>query len=115
MKTIGDNPRRQTHKQYRGGMLSTTRIALEDYGYFFTDDEVHEFLKRRFLSETRYNKQKQSEYSVIRSTGEINQQDINEFIEKCREFSLDSLGTHVLSGSEYHKGEALFLHTGTST
>lgn len=115
VKPVGDQPSHQTHKYYRAGVLPTIRIALEDHGYFFSDDEVHEYLKRLFLSEARFNEKTQKEYSVIRSTGEINQQTFNEFIEKCREFSLDSLGTYVLSGSEYHKGKALFHRTGTST
>lgn len=115
LKTVGDQPSHQTHKYYRGGVLPTIRLALEEYGYFFSDDEVHEYLKRRFLSETRFNERSQKEYSVIKSTADISQEAFNEYIEKCREFSFESLGTYVLNGTEYMKGNALFRRTERTT
>jgi len=109
IKPIGDKPSNRTHKYYRGGVLPTIRLALEEYGYFFSDDELHEYLKRKFLTETRFNEKNQKEYTVIFSTAEINQQTFNEYIEKCREFALDSLDTHVLSGNEYQKKSRAIL------
>jgi len=109
IKPIGDKPTHRTHKYYRGGVLPTIRLALEEYGYLFSDEEVHEYLKRKFLTETRFNEKNQKEYTVIFSTAEINQESFNRYIEKCREFALDSLETYVLSGDEYQKKNRAIL------
>jgi len=87
-----------------GHITDSGRLHIKNASVFF--EQI-----RRFLSGTRFNEKRQKEYSVIRSTSEINQQAFNQYIEKCREFSLDLLGTYVLNGNEYMKGEAFFRST----
>lgn len=95
-------PSTETHGYYRGGIIPTALLAEKFGGW--TEDDIHLYYTNKYLKtviEKFYPDGKREELVTIRSTGELNQKEMNEYIEKVKaDLALE--GIEVLDPQQYY-------------
>lgn len=90
-----------THGYYRGGILPSCINSSSFDGW--TEDEVHEYYANKFLRHT-YEKilgDKRIEIVIIKSTGDLNQSEMNYFVEQVSRDCAEK-GIEILPPEQYN-------------
>lgn len=95
-------PSKSTHGYYRGGIIASCLTTEEFAGW--EPEEVNDFFLNMFcktIIEKGFEDQKPVEIVHIKTTAEMTQKEMNEFIEKVIAY-LTSKGIQILSPEEYN-------------
>lgn len=76
---------------YHGCIIPEFKRGLYELGYDFSSQDVHEFLKDRFLKKQIANEQTGEFLEVPGSTAGLSTIEFNEFISKCQQFAAEYL------------------------
>lgn len=101
IKTVGDTRTARQNRYYWGGVVSTLKVFFNDHGYFFTDVEIHEKMKKDFNTDRRYNPVNETYYPVPASTSDLDTDEFSEYVEKIRLWASEDLGCHIMTPDEY--------------
>lgn len=90
-----------THGYYRGGILPSLEESTVFSGW--ERNEIHEYFQSRFLMETydRIVNGERKEITTIRSTADLNQSEMNHFIEQVIKECAE-LGIEILPPEQYN-------------
>jgi len=84
------------NRYYWGVVVEMIRAGMKDMGDTVTPDQVHEFLKWRFLREQRIDESTgEVLYEYAGSTAKLKTAEFGEYIEKCCQFAAEMLGVSI--------------------
>lgn len=86
------------NRYFHGVVLPIIGDAVRALGNDYSNDEVKEWLKGRFLKQQRVFVNAKGELEtedVVRKTSKLDTVEFNEFIEYCCHFAAESLNTHI--------------------
>lgn len=92
----------ETHGYYRGGIINSC-LTTEMFGGW-SEDEVHAFFVKLFLTtvvEKIFPSGRRVEIPQVRSTGDLNQQEMNEFVNRVTEW-LSEHEIEILEPEQYN-------------
>lgn len=81
---------------YRGIVINTAREGFKEIGYIMTNDQTHEYFKKKFNIVQLCNKEGII-IEVPDTTTELNTVEFCEYVEKIRQFSAEYLGIDIPS------------------
>lgn len=101
VKEKQEKPSKNTHGFYRGGIIASCLTTEKFAGW--DKDEIDDFFCNMFLSEKieKVFGTTRTEITRIGSTGDLNQKEMNEFIEKVIHW-LSEEGIEILSPEQYN-------------
>lgn len=84
------------NRYYWGVVIEMIRAGMKDMGDMVTPEQVHEFLKWRFL---RFSKVDENTgevlYEYAGSTADLKTVEFSEYVEKCCQFAAEMLGVSI--------------------
>jgi hypothetical protein len=84
------------NRYYWGVVVEMIRAGMKEMGDTVTPDQVHEFLKWRFLKEQRIDETTgEVLYEYAGSTAKLKTAEFGEYIEKCCQFAAEMLGVSI--------------------
>jgi hypothetical protein len=92
----------QQNKYYWSVVVSSIAFGLKDAGYVITsNDEVHEFLKDKFLPKRELvNEQTGEILQMPASTAGLNKMQMADYIAEIQQFSIEYLGVEIPAPGE---------------
>ena len=88
---------------YWSGVVPIVREALFDLGHILTKDEVHQFLKMRFLKTDICSNDGEVIGERIKSSTELTNAGFLEYLEQIKQFSAEILGVYIPDPNEQSK------------
>ena len=84
------------NRYYHGVVVEMIRAGMKDMGDELTPDQVHEFLKWRFLRSQRVDESTgELLYEYAGSTASLGTIEFSEYVEKCCQFAAEFLGVSI--------------------
>lgn len=84
------------NRYYWGVVVEMIRAGMKDMGDELTPDQVHEFLKWRFLRAQRIDETTgEILYEYAGSTTKLGTIQFSEYVEKCCQFAAEMLGVSI--------------------
>lgn len=84
------------NRYYWGVVVEMIRAGMKEMGDVVTPEQVHEFLKWRFLREQRVDESTgEVLYEYAGSTAKLKTVEFGEYIEKCCQFAAEYLGVSI--------------------
>ena len=84
------------NRYYHGVVVEMIRSGMKDMGDDVTQEQVHEFLKWRFLRAQRVDESTgELLYEYAGSTASLSTIEFSEYVEKCCQFAAEFLGVSI--------------------
>jgi hypothetical protein len=88
---------------YWSGVIPLIRAALVDLGHVLTKEEVHQFLKMRFIKTEICNGDGEVIGERTKSSTELTTTEFLEYLEQIKQFSAEILGVYIPDPNEQSK------------
>ena len=90
IKRVGKRRTDKFNAYYFAAIVTPIRIAIKEMtGDTYSQEEVHDMLKQRFLSKTVINMMSGEFCEIPMSTATLQQEDFKEYVMKCQKFAAD--------------------------